>query len=105
VKVVRKLGKGGLGNVYETVDPDTNYEYAIKRMDHENAKDGVKAELDVLFNKNLQTKHLVRYFAEFSDGPFTYIIMENCKGGNLQEYIEKHKNPDEIVIFIIFFFF
>lgn len=95
----RKLGEGSFGAVYE-VAHRTELEgmtrqvrvcKVIKKASAERAKTPfhrVREEFAVL--KRLDHPHVVRIFEDFEDEKCFYLVMEPCRGGDLQDAV---KNP------------
>lgn len=95
----KKLGEGSFGAVYEVVHR-SEMERAgrqvrvckvIKKASAERSKtpfQRVREEFAVL--KHLDHPHVVRIFEDFEDDISFYLVMEPCRGGDLQDAV---KNP------------
>ncbi|MCA9059790.1 MAG: serine/threonine protein kinase, partial [Planctomycetaceae bacterium] len=91
----RKIGAGGMGNVYHGVHEETQQEAAIKVLPASMAREEgfvsrFEREIDVL--KQLSNRHIVRIF----DGPRTtdgsyYYVMEFIDGANLTTEISNRR--------------
>jgi serine/threonine protein kinase len=97
--VVKELGYGGQGITYLVKDYSRK-KFVIKTILLNSPKSALN-EISVLFNRNLQSDHLVRYYEHFSKGEFENIVMEYCENGDLEKYIEKHKVFSENVFNLI----
>jgi serine/threonine protein kinase len=99
VKLKEKVGTGGQGIVYAVVDPDTNENYALKKISVAKGIDDVLPEIRILVDSKLIHINLVRYFTFFYEKDFVNIIMELCEEGNLEDYPKKFKDnviPEEV---------
>lgn len=90
--VLRELGEGSYGKVYQVVDPSTGGEFAVKAIKLSEAKSVIN-ELKMMMNEKLKNEYLVRYYSSFSDDSYMYIIMEYMEEGNLLNLKEKEKQP------------
>ena len=98
--IVQELGKGQFGSVYKALDTENNNkEYAIKLV----ARDKVESNalITKLFRSEIAimrtTEHpnllsLVDYLETSSN---YYVVVQYCKDGDLEKYLEKHKKIDE----------
>eukprot|EP00927_Polykrikos_kofoidii_P040476 TRINITY_DN34592_c0_g1_i1.p1 TRINITY_DN34592_c0_g1~~TRINITY_DN34592_c0_g1_i1.p1 ORF type:complete len:1001 (-),score=159.40 TRINITY_DN34592_c0_g1_i1:66-2963(-) len=104
--VENQLGKGNFGVVYmvthKTQRNDRNEKHVrvSKHISKEQAKkagtteEKVREEFAVL--KALDHPHVLRIFEDFEDDEKFYIIMEPCRGGDLQEYVKTLEPMDAI---------
>ena len=95
----KKLGEGSNGIVYRVVNKKDNKKYALKIIN--NHKD-LKINIDIL--KEIKNENIIKYYDYFflKENTFDeiqrlYIIMEYCKYKDLRQYIEKHKNNNELI--------
>jgi serine/threonine protein kinase len=108
VKIKGILGKGGEGDVYVVEDPDTNQEYALKKISIGKKNNNVISEMEILMNKNLHHINLVRYFTFFLEKETANIIMELCEEGNLENYSKKFEDniiPEFVLKLYLFLIF
>jgi serine/threonine protein kinase len=99
VNFKEELGTGGQGMVCSVVDPDTNEDYALKKISVAEGSSDVMREIDVLLNKKLIHINIVRYFTFFHEKDYVNIIMELCEEGNLEDYPKRFKGnviPEEV---------
>ncbi|GHJ86976.1 hypothetical protein NliqN6_3378 [Naganishia liquefaciens] len=95
VKWIRKLGKGGYGEVFEAVDLSTNKHVAIKAV-HLSSRPGSR-KADIRKEVDLQQAvghhpNIVRVIKKACwDNDTYWICMELCKGGDLYDVIEDHR--------------
>nr|CDS33579.1 tau tubulin kinase 1 [Hymenolepis microstoma] len=82
-KVVKKLGGGGFGEIYEALDNMTQQKVAIKVESTQQAKQVLKMEVAVL--KRLQGKpHVCRFIGCGRNESYNYIVM-TLQGRNLAD--------------------
>ncbi|MEM7368214.1 MAG: FHA domain-containing serine/threonine-protein kinase [Bacteroidota bacterium] len=87
-EVVREIGKGGFGRVYEVSDPSGNH-YALKWVDlhqqvpDERAEMAEKFRLEYEITSKLKHPNIVQShdFGQYDGCPF--MVMDLCLGGNL----------------------
>jgi serine/threonine protein kinase len=87
-RIVRLLGRGGFGFVYEALDTLLNERVAIKELIP--ALVGDEATLkrflaEARATMRLTHKHIVRTHNVFREGENYYIVMEHMAGGSLEE--------------------
>lgn len=94
-KIIRKLGRGGFGQVYLATDEKGN-EWAIKEM---NKKKLGKDVLSYIYNeievmKELDSKYIVKLFTAHESDEFIYIVLEFCNGGDIRK--DMIKQPEKV---------
>lgn len=99
----RQLGKGSFGVCYmvrHQVDPNGTSQRVCKIISKAKARDAktppekVREEFAVL--KQLDHPHVLRIFEDFEDEDNFYVVMEECKGGDLAQYIRQLPPMDAI---------
>ncbi|CAG9335416.1 unnamed protein product [Blepharisma stoltei] len=98
-KLGKKLGSGAFGDVKLCFHLTTGTERAVKIFRKDLAIDEDKQkllmnELDIL--KTLDHPNIIRVYEFFEDSMRFYIVMENCKGGELFGEILKRQNFNEL---------
>ena len=105
-EVVRQLGKGGYGKVYEVKNKKTGEIRACKHLSKLSVKNLPKFELEI--NILIKTDHpnIIKLYEIFESQRSLYLIMEKCNGGEvfdrIIEHIEKKKMYSEKHAAIIF---
>ena len=100
-QIVKELGKGSMGVVYQAHDPNLDLLVALKVLRHDRitSEDFVRrflAEAKVL--GRLDHPNLVRVYNVDEDGGTVYIAMEFIEGESLNEISQRRKfSPEEIV--------
>ena len=93
-RVIRQLGRGGIGTVYEAVDQRVNAVVALKetsRPDDDRSRGEFEREAGLL--ANLQHKALPKVMDYFVEGDGEYLVMEYVPGYDLLELLTKRGGP------------
>ena len=93
------LGKGNYGKVY--LIEYNNKKYALKKIPiisfNDEEEDLAKYENEVEFLSNLRNDNIIRYYESFKDKDYFYIIMEYGGNYNLDDFIKKYKNKNQLI--------
>jgi len=95
-EVGRRLGRGGMGEVFEAVDLDLDRRVALKFVAPELAADGEalkRFEREARAAAALNHPHIATLFAFERDGARTFIAMELMGGESLRERIRRGPLP------------
>ena len=89
-EVLRQLGKGGYGKVYEVKNKKTGEIRACKHLSKLSIKNLAKFELEI--NILIKTDHpnIIKLYEFFESQRSLYLIMEECKGGEVFDKIIEH---------------
>jgi serine/threonine protein kinase len=93
--LVRVLGKGAMGLVYEGRDPNLDRRVAIKTIKVENLSDESAAEYEVRFRTEarsaarLQHPNIVSVYDSDRDGDIAFLVMEFIQGDDLKHHLDK----------------
>ncbi|CAF0925446.1 unnamed protein product [Rotaria sordida] len=92
----KKMGDGNFAVVHRSKLRGTDREYAIKIIDKSKMK-GKEYMLDHEINIMYMCNHpnLIRLFEDYETPDEIYLVMELIKGGDLFDYITKHRRFDE----------
>jgi serine/threonine protein kinase len=92
-RIIRLLGKGGMGHVYEALDDTVDCIVAIKETfaDTEHLRRAFEHEAKLL--ANLKHPALPRVTHHFREGAGQFLVMEYIEGDNLAELLKKRKRP------------
>ena len=97
-KIIKELGKGAFGNVYQVLNKKTNEYYAIKKILikdlNEEQMEAVQNEAKIL--SNIKSDYIVKYYDSFKDIDSFNILMEYCEK-DLKKYINEYKNKKELI--------
>ena len=101
----KTIGEGNFAKVKLSIFKPTKEVFAIKII---NKKKLQKKMKNTIFRENeiiSQLKHpnIIKVFEIFEDSENYYIIMENCKNGELFDYIVAHQNLSENEASIFFY--
>jgi serine/threonine protein kinase len=94
-ELVRVLGKGAMGLVYEGRDPNLDRRVAIKTIKVENLSVEEAAEYEVRFRTEarsaarLQHPNIVSVYDSDRDGDIAYLVMEFIQGEDLKHHLDQ----------------
>ena len=92
---VRQLGKGGYGKVFEVKNKTTGSFYACKKLSKLNIDNLERFQREINILIKLDHPNIIKLFEVFEAPNSLYLIMEECKGGELFERIaEKNENNE-----------
>jgi serine/threonine-protein kinase len=96
-KIVQKLGRGGMGTVYEAVNVQTGEPAAIKLLnphlaDEEGFRERFGTEIETL--KKLKHANIVRLFGYGIQDGHPYYAMELVRGTNLEDELQAGRRFD-----------
>jgi len=98
-RIIKELGKGGFGNVYQVLNKLDNKYYAIKvipiKDETNNNIESFEKEAEILSKFNCD--NIVKYYDSSKDNNNIYILMEFCDGDNLRNFINKHINDNLLI--------
>jgi len=93
--LIRVLGKGAMGLVYEGRDPNLDRRVAIKTIKVENLSDAAAVEYEVRFRTEarsaarLQHPNIVSVYDSDRDGDMAFLVMEFVEGNDLKHHLDK----------------
>jgi eukaryotic-like serine/threonine-protein kinase len=93
--LVRVLGKGAMGVVYEARDPNLDRRVAIKTVKVENLSEEAADEYESRFRTEarsaarLQHPNIVSVYDSDRDGDIAFLVMEFIQGDDLKRYLDK----------------
>ena len=93
--LVRVLGKGAMGIVYEGRDPNLERRVAIKTVKVENLSEEAASEYEARFRTEarsaarLQHPNIVSVYDSDRDGDMAYLVMEYIQGDDLKHHLDK----------------
>ena len=93
--LIRVLGKGAMGLVYEGRDPNLDRRVAIKTIKVENLSEEAAAEYEVRFRTEarsaarLQHPNIVSVYDSDRDGDMAFLVMEFVEGDDLKHHLDK----------------
>lgn len=92
-RVVRQLGKGGMGAVYEAVDLRLDATVAIKEAFSRDARLRKQFEHEARLLAQLHHMALPRVMDYFSEGDRVFLVMQFIEGEDLAEIIARQPGP------------
>ena len=93
--LIRVLGKGAMGVVYEGRDPNLERRVAIKTVKVENLSEEAAAEYESRFRTEarsaarLQHPNIVSVYDSDRDGDIAFLVMEYIQGDDLKHHLDK----------------
>jgi serine/threonine protein kinase len=106
VPIRRVLGRGSSGDVVMVEDPTTKTFYAVKSMlaDTEANSSAILKEMAWLFNKDVLSPFLLRYYIHFFEKGKTQVFMECCEKGDLENWVKSLQGEVSEIVYLFFFF-
>ena len=91
--VIKQLGKGGYGKVYEVRNKTTKELRACKHLSKLDIKNLQKFLKEIEILKKLDHPNIIKLYEVFESERSLYLIMEECKGGEIfDKIIERIQN-------------
>ena len=109
-QIIKEIGKGTYGCVYQVQKKNTNDIYVIKQISLEGLKHREK-ELELVSQEAkilslIDSDFVVKYYDFFEEEDIIFIVMEFCDGGDLEKFLKTKKKSkiflDEDLIWQIF---
>ena len=94
--VIRQLGKGGYGKVYEVKNRKTGEIRACKHLSKLSIKNLAKFELEINILINTDHPNIIKLYEVFQSQRSLYLIMQECKGGEVFDHIIEHIQKKEM---------
>lgn len=91
--LIRKLGEGGMGTVYQTKDTRTGETVALKVLPRSKARDATfleRFEREVRANFDLDHPNIVRGLDVGNADGYHFLVMEYVRGGDVFEHLSRH---------------
>ena len=88
--VIKQLGKGGYGKVYEVKNKKSGEIHACKHLSKLVLKNLEKFEREINILINSDHPNIIKIFEVFESQRSLYIVMEECKGGEIFDRIIEH---------------
>jgi serine/threonine protein kinase len=93
-RIVRELGRGGMGTVYEAVDQRVNCLVALKETMADNDPEAKRAfEREASLLANLRHSTLPKVMDYFTEDDADFLVMEFIPGFDLAELLESRESP------------
>ena len=96
-KIIKQIGEGSYGNVYTVKHISTGDLYVLKRVNTSDMSRSeiLDAENEFIIHQALRHPNIVNYQTHFKDKKSLFMILEYMEGGDLGQYIEKHKRKHQ----------
>ena len=98
-KIIKVLGKGGFGRVYQVLSVSDNKVYAIKEIPIKNETENIIKEFQnvAIILSKFNSNNIVKYYGSSKDNNNIYILMECCNGKTLKNFIDKHMDDGLLI--------
>ena len=94
--VIKQLGKGGYGKVYEVKNKTTGEIRACKHLSKLSIKNLEKFQREIKYLKEMDHPNIIKLFEVYESERSFYIVMEECKGGEIFDRIIEHINSKQM---------
>ena len=94
--VLKQLGKGGYGKVYEVMNKKTKEIRACKHLSKLSIKNLEKFEREIEILRKADHPNIIKLYEIFESKRSFYLIMEECKGGEVFDRIIEHIQNKEM---------
>ena len=96
-KIIKELGYGSYGRVYQVLDEKENKYYALKKIEFKefSEEESNLYENEAKLLSSIKNEHIVKYYDSSKDDDFFYILMEYCEGLDLKKFIKQYKSKNE----------
>jgi len=108
-RLVREAGRGANGVIYESIDENTQKQYAIKaipadKISEKQILESFKNELRALHK--IDHENIIKLYGVEKTANNIYLILEYANGGNLQQYLNYYlkKNKNQLPVPVVQFF-
>ena len=92
-KIVRQLGQGGMGTVYETIDQRLDTTVALKETFFADERLRKQFEREARLLARLHHPALPRVSDHFSEGEGQFLVMQFIPGDDLSEMMVRRQGP------------
>jgi len=98
-KLIKELGRGGFGIVYQVLSVSDNKFYAIKKKPIKNETENEIKEFqnEAVILSKFNSNNIVKYYGSSKDNNNIYILMECCNGETLRNFIDKNIYNDTLI--------
>ena len=89
-EIIKKLGKGAYGRVFQVKNKTTGQIRACKQLPKNKISNLQKFQREISILKKIDHPNIIKLYEVFEDDKYIYLIMEQCKGGELFDKIINH---------------
>ncbi len=101
--LTKRIGKGGMGEVYVAKHPTLKQEIILKKLSIRDREASERFLQEAKIMLEFRHENIVQIYDHFKEGNATYIAMEYVKGKSLNEIIqENEKIPVPLALFILY---
>ena len=95
-EVIKKLGKGGYGQVYQVRNKKSNELFACKKLSKLDINNLEKFEREIKILIQTDHPNIIKLYDVYTTTNSLYLIMEECHGGELFDKILEHIENQEM---------
>jgi calcium-dependent protein kinase len=92
---IKKLGKGSFGKVFQVRNKATNKLYACKKLSKLNI-DSEQFQKEIKILMQMDHPNIIKLYEVFESQRSLYLVMEECKGGEIFDRIIQHIQKKEM---------
>ena len=86
-EIIKQIGKGAYGRVYQVKNKTTGEIRACKQLAKHNISNIIKFQREITILKKADHPNIIKLYEVYEDDRFIYLVMEQCKGGELFDRI------------------
>ncbi|MDB5385425.1 MAG: hypothetical protein JWM11_1071, partial [Planctomycetaceae bacterium] len=93
-RILKVLGLGGMGIVFEALDPDLNRRVALKVMKPQWGQDGMASKRylrEARLAASIEHDHIIAIYEVNSEHAVPFLVMQLLKGQSLQERLDRER--------------
>lgn len=94
LKILRRLGEGGMGEVHEAEDQASHARVAVKKLKGDSPEGLRRFKNEFRALQDLDHPNLIRYGELFEEGGDWYFSMELVEGQSFIDYVRKYDDQD-----------
>ena len=88
--ILKQIGKGAYGKVFKVKNKTTGEIRACKQLVKHDISNIVKFQREITILKKADHPNIIKLYEVYEDDRFIYLVMEQCKGGELFDRIITH---------------
>ena len=92
----KNLGKGGYGKVFQVRNKNTGQLFACKKLSKLNVNNLIKFRREISILQKMDHPNIIKLFEVYESERSLYVVMEECKGGEIFDRIIEHINSKQM---------
>ena len=105
--ILKQIGKGAYGKVFKVKNKTTGEIRACKQLVKHDISNIVKFQREITILKKADHPNIIKLYDVYEDDRFLYLVMEQCKGGELFDRIINHIQKKKCIqkkMHVLYFF-